>query len=194
MTLALYIIGSMVMMLVLSVRLHAAQEELARVREESGDRAQAAARQEQAACAQAMALSLACLLAGLAAWYAPPQPSARPAGPGREHDRGGGEGSGPVSAGTEKAGLADTRRRGGRLTSAALPLARSITRRLRVQFPGRDAENARVLAAVASALRDLERAAAGRGADPAMLTPGLLHVLGLAADDLNQASRGKGRR
>jgi hypothetical protein len=110
-----------------------------------------------------------------------------------------------VSAGTSKAaldartdqvlaGLAAVRRRGGRLTAAALPLAQSVTRRLRTQFPGRDAENARVLAAVASALRDLERAAAERGADPAMLAPGLLHVLGLAADDLNQGSRGKERR
>jgi hypothetical protein len=109
-----------------------------------------------------------------------------------------------VSGGTSKAaldartdqvlaGMADVRRRGGKLASAALPLARSITRRLRVQFPGRDAENARVLAAVASALRDLDHAAAERGADPAMLTSGLLHVLGLAADDLNQVNK-KGQR
>jgi hypothetical protein len=83
MTLALYVIVTTFMVLALWVRLHAALEELARVREESGDRAQTTAQQERAAYAQAMALSLACLLAGMAAWYAPQQSSAHPAGPGR---------------------------------------------------------------------------------------------------------------
>jgi hypothetical protein len=83
MTLALYVILSTLMVLVLLARLRAAQGELARVREESGDRAQATAREDRAAYAQAVALSLACLLAGMAAWYAPQQPSARPAGTGR---------------------------------------------------------------------------------------------------------------
>lgn len=90
MTLALYVIASTVMVLVLSVRLRAAQEELARVRAEPGGRARATARDEQAAYvqavhAQALVLSLACLLAGMAAWHAQPhrQPSARPAGAGR---------------------------------------------------------------------------------------------------------------
>jgi hypothetical protein len=83
MTLALYVIASTVMVLVLSARLRGAQEELARAREEPGGRAQAADRQDQAAYTQALALSLAFLLAGIAAWYAPPQPSARPAGAGR---------------------------------------------------------------------------------------------------------------
>jgi hypothetical protein len=83
MTLALYVIVTTFMVLALWVRLHAALEELARVRGESCDRAQEVNQQERAAYAQAMALSLACLLAGMAAWYAAPKPSARPAGPGR---------------------------------------------------------------------------------------------------------------
>lgn len=83
MTLALYVIVSTFTVLVLSVRLRDAREELARARAESGDHAQAAARAERAAYAQAVALSLACLLAGMAAWYAAPQSSARPAGTGR---------------------------------------------------------------------------------------------------------------
>ena len=83
MTLALYVIVSTFMVLVLSARLRDAREELARVRAESGDRAQAAAREERTAYAQALSLSLACLLAGMAAWYVPPQSSARPAGTGR---------------------------------------------------------------------------------------------------------------
>jgi hypothetical protein len=83
MTLALYVIASTVMVLVLSARLRSAQEELARAREEPGGSEQAADRDEQAVYAQAVALSLAYLLAGMAAWYAPPQRSARPAGAGR---------------------------------------------------------------------------------------------------------------
>ncbi len=96
MTLALYVIASTVMVLVLSARLRSAQEELARVRDEPGGPAQAAARDEQAAYAQAVyaqavALSLACLLAGMAAWYAP-QSSARPAGAGRARNTAGPDG------------------------------------------------------------------------------------------------------
>jgi hypothetical protein len=87
MTLALYVIASTVMVLVLSARLRSAREELARARQEPGS-AQATDRDEQAAHAQAVytqaiVLSLACLLAGMAAWYATPQRSARPAGAGR---------------------------------------------------------------------------------------------------------------
>lgn len=86
MTVALYVIVSTSLVVVLSARLRDAQEELARVRQELGERAQAAAREERAAYAQVVALSLACLLAGMAAWYAPQRSSARPAGPGRAGD------------------------------------------------------------------------------------------------------------
>jgi hypothetical protein len=93
-----------------------------------------------------------------------------------------------VQADQVLAGLAETRRGCGNLTAAALPLARVIARRLRAQFPGRDTDNARVLATVTWALREFYAAA---GADPAGLIPGLLHVLGYAADELN---RGDGPR
>lgn len=83
MTLALYIIGSTAVLIVLSARLREAREELARVRAEH-EAADQAARDERAAHAHGVAVTLACLLAALAAaWYVPPRPSARPAPAGR---------------------------------------------------------------------------------------------------------------
>jgi len=84
MTLALYIIGSTAALIVVSARLREAREELARVRAEH-DAADQAARDERAAYAHGVAMTLACLLTGLAAatWYAPRRPSARPAPAGR---------------------------------------------------------------------------------------------------------------
>lgn len=79
MILALYVIGSTAGLILLTIRLSAAQEELDRVRGEYDDRDRAV-REEYSAYAHGVAMSLACLLAGLAAWYAPPRPSARPAG------------------------------------------------------------------------------------------------------------------
>lgn len=79
MMLSLYAIGSTFALLLLSARLREAHEELARVREEYDDRDQAV-RDECSAYAHGITMSLACLLAGLAAaWYAPQRPSARPA-------------------------------------------------------------------------------------------------------------------
>jgi len=95
MTLALYVIASTVMVLVLFARLRSAQEELARSQQEPGGRAETADHQEQAACAQAMALSLAFLLASMATWYASPQPSARPAGAGQARSQAGTGTAGP---------------------------------------------------------------------------------------------------
>jgi len=81
MTLALYVIASTLVVLVLSVRLREAHGEMARLRSEHDDCARAA-RDERAAWAQGVTVTLACLLAGLAmAQYAPPRPRARPAGP-----------------------------------------------------------------------------------------------------------------
>jgi hypothetical protein len=81
MTLALYIIGSAVTLVLLSARLQAAREELARA-QTGHDAADRAARDEYAAYTQGVAVTLACLLAGLAAmhWQAP---AARPAGAGQ---------------------------------------------------------------------------------------------------------------
>jgi hypothetical protein len=80
MIIALYIIGSAAALVLLAARLREAQDELDRVREESGDRDRAV-REDYSAYAHGVAVSLACLLAGLAAatWYTPP----RPAGSGR---------------------------------------------------------------------------------------------------------------
>jgi hypothetical protein len=79
--LSLYVIGSAFALLVLSARLREAHEELARVREECDDRARAV-REEYAAYAYGVAVSLACLLAGLGAmaWCAPPGGAGRTAG------------------------------------------------------------------------------------------------------------------
>jgi hypothetical protein len=88
---ALYVIGSTVAVLLLAARLREAHEELARVREECGDRTQAV-RHEYAAYAHGVAVSLACLLAGLAVWYAPPR---RASGPGRAGAREGAPAGGP---------------------------------------------------------------------------------------------------
>jgi hypothetical protein len=100
---ALYVIGSTVAVLLLSARLREAHAELARLREEYGDRAQAV-QDEYAAYAHGVALSLACLLAGLAAWYTPPRPASRPSGSGpagarRRSGRRNSTGDGPVSEG-----------------------------------------------------------------------------------------------
>jgi hypothetical protein len=84
--LALYVIGSTAGLVLLVIRLNAVQEELDRVRAESGDR-QREVREEYSAYAHGAAMALACLLAGLGAWYARPQPSARPAGAGRDRAR-----------------------------------------------------------------------------------------------------------
>ena len=83
MFLALYVIGSTAALLLLSARLREARGELSRVREECDDRDRAV-REEYSAYAYGVAVSLACLLAGLAAasWYGSPRPPARPAGSG----------------------------------------------------------------------------------------------------------------
>jgi len=83
---ALYVIGSTAGLILLTIRLSAVQEELDRVRAESGDRDRAV-RDECSAYAHGVTMALACLLAGLAAWYAPPRASARPAGSGRDGAR-----------------------------------------------------------------------------------------------------------
>jgi hypothetical protein len=88
---ALYVIGSTAGLLLLAARLREAREELARVREEYGDRTQAV-RDEYAAYAHGVAVSLACLLAGLAVWYAPPRPAPKP---GRSGAREGAYSGGP---------------------------------------------------------------------------------------------------
>jgi hypothetical protein len=90
---ALYVIGSTAGLLLLAARLRLAREELARVREEYGDRTQAV-RDEHAAYAHGVAVSLACLLAALAVWYAPPRPASRP-GNGRAGAREGAAQGGP---------------------------------------------------------------------------------------------------
>jgi hypothetical protein len=89
------------------------------------------------------------------------------------------------------AGLADMRGRGGEYGAAVLPLARGVAGVLRAQFPGRDAVNARVLAAVLSELAGLGCALGESGTVPDEAAPVLLDVLCYAADDLN---RGDGPR
>jgi hypothetical protein len=71
---ALHVIGSTAGLVLLALRLGAVQEGLDRVGAESGDRDQAA-REECSAYAHGVTMALACLLTGLAAWYAPPQPT-----------------------------------------------------------------------------------------------------------------------
>ena len=80
-SLALYVIGSTFLVLLLSARLRDAQAELARLRAQCDARAEAV-RAEYAAYAHGTAMTLACLLAGVAAmhWHA----TARPA-PGSGH-------------------------------------------------------------------------------------------------------------
>lgn len=70
MILSLYIIGTTFALVLLSVRLREAHDELTRIRGEADDRTQAV-RNEYAAYAHGVTMSLACLLAGLAAasWY-----------------------------------------------------------------------------------------------------------------------------
>jgi hypothetical protein len=79
MIVSVYVIGSAFALLVLSARLREARDELARVREEYDASAQAV-RDEYAAYAHGITMSLACLLAGLAAahWYTQPRPADRP--------------------------------------------------------------------------------------------------------------------
>lgn len=98
--LALYVIGSTAGLVLLLIRLSALQEELDRARAESGDRDREV-REEYTAYARGAAMALTCLLAGLAAWYAPPRPSARPAGSGRDSTR---QGTAPGSADGRDAG------------------------------------------------------------------------------------------
>ena len=87
MILALYVIGSAFGLVLLSARLREAHQELARLRDEGDDRAQAV-RDEYAAYAHGVAVSRACLLAGLAmASWSAPRPAARPAGSGRAGSR-----------------------------------------------------------------------------------------------------------
>lgn len=87
MMLALYVIGSAAGLVLLVIRLNAVQGELDRVQAESGDRDREV-REEYSAYAHGAAMALAFLLAGLAAWYARPQPSARPADTGRDRRQG----------------------------------------------------------------------------------------------------------
>lgn len=99
MMLALYAIGSTGALLWLSARLRQARDELARVRGDCDDRDRAV-RDEYSAYTHGVAMSLACLLAGLAAasWYPPPRPQTCPAGSGRAGARQG------AAAGGEAAG------------------------------------------------------------------------------------------
>jgi type VI protein secretion system component VasF len=76
--LALALIAAFAALVVLSARLRDARAELARVRAECTERVRAM-EDEAAAYAHGITMSLACLMAGLAAWYAP-HPAARPAG------------------------------------------------------------------------------------------------------------------
>lgn len=82
--------------------------------------------------------------------------------------------------------LAQMRRRGGAVAVGVLPSARHLAAQLRVQFPGRDKDIARVLAAAASVLSAIEGWLSESGARPELIGPVLLDVLGYAAEDLNQ--------
>ena len=57
---------------------------------------------------------------------------------------------------------------------------------LRVQFRGRDKENARVLAAASEMLADLAAYLAGKETAAELVPDALLMVLGFTADDLNR--------
>lgn len=85
MSVALYVIVSTGLVLVLSARLREARSELSRARREH-DAAARAMRDEYGAYVHGVALSLACVLAGLGAmsWSSAQYRGARPAGPGRE--------------------------------------------------------------------------------------------------------------
>lgn len=82
MSVALYVVVSTGLVVLLSARLREAREELARVRRECDGRAEGV-RDECAAYAQGVAVSLLCLLAALGAaqWYA--RPPGRPASSGQ---------------------------------------------------------------------------------------------------------------
>jgi hypothetical protein len=88
-----------------------------------------------------------------------------------------------------KAHLAAMRGRGGAIAVGVLPAARHLAAQLRVQFPGRDKDTARVLAAAASVLSAIEGWLAENDAMPELIGPVLLDVLGYAAEDLNQDER-----
>lgn len=113
MTLALYAIGSTVAVLLLAAQLRDAREELARMRGECDDRDRAV-RDEYGAYARGVAVSLACLLAGLAAaaWYAAPRPEARPAGNGRADAREGAPADGPEQEMCRRVGTRSEREAG----------------------------------------------------------------------------------
>jgi hypothetical protein len=82
--------------------------------------------------------------------------------------------------------LAAMRRRGGAIAIGTLPAAWHMAAQLRVQFPGRDKDTARVLAAAAAVLFAIEGWLSENKARPELIGPVLLDVLGYAADDLNQ--------
>jgi hypothetical protein len=85
--------------------------------------------------------------------------------------------------------VAAVRRRGGAVAAGILPSARHLAAQLRVQFPGRDKESARALAAAASVLSAIEGWLSEQGARPELIGPVLPGVLGYAAEDLNQDGR-----
>ena len=84
------------------------------------------------------------------------------------------------------ADLAGARGQFGEYETAVRGLAGDLAGVLRVQFPGRDAETARVLATVLSELAGLGRELGESETVPDEAAPVLLDVLCLAADDLNQ--------
>ena len=84
------------------------------------------------------------------------------------------------------AAMAEARGRGGEFAVLAGPVAGALVGRLRVQFPGRDKETARLLAAVALELGLAEDALEQRGARSETIAPVLLSVLAYVAGDLNQ--------
>lgn len=88
--------------------------------------------------------------------------------------------------------LARMRRRGGEVAVSVLPAARHLAAQLRVQFPGRGRDNARVLAAAASVLAAVENWLSEHDGRPELVGPVLLDVLGYAAEDLNQDRRNSG--
>jgi hypothetical protein len=70
-----------------------------------------------------------------------------------------------------------------------VPLTRAagvFAAEVRLEFPGRDRENARVLAAVAAKLDAAGERLADAGLGPGETVTALLAILSLAADDLNQ--------
>ena len=91
-----------------------------------------------------------------------------------------------------RAHLAAMRRRGGEIAVNALLTARHLAAQLRMQFPGRDRDNARALAATASVLSAVDDWLSEHDVRPELIGPVLLDVLGYAAEDLNQDRRNSG--